>query len=78
MGLREIKTFELTCDRATSPSCQGKTTKNEHRVLTAYDIKSAHKIMRANGWKVNDGDRGGKRTSYVCPACRLNTTSRKR
>lgn len=71
MGLREIKTFEVTCDRGTHPRCQGKDATGQHRAINAYSLKHAHQLMRTNGWKVNDGSRT-KSPTYICPACRLS------
>ena len=68
MPLNEIKKFELICDKQKSSRCRG--SDNQHPTLTAYSIKSAHKLIREAGWKVNDGSRS-KPATYECPMCRV-------
>ena len=66
MPLRDLTMYSLSCDARVSAGCRV-ASNPDHRVL-AHNRKHAHQLIRAQGWKVNDG-RGEKQANYVCPDC---------
>ena len=73
MTLRQIHQFELLCDSQKSPHCQG--TPQRHPQLNAYNVKHAIKLIRAAGWKVNDG-KIKSAPKLICTPCRLQAHRR--